>query len=623
MNRIDDDIANPEYFYDPNAIDGYVRFCEAELTLTDGTDLTLLPTFKMWAEDLLSWYYYSEEDTIDPATGRRITVRKKRRLRNKQYLIIARGNSKSLYETTIQAYGLLTDTKTTQQITTAPTMAQAEEVMMPFSTAIAKSRGPLFSVLTDGSNKSRSQYTQAKLASTKKGIENKITNSYVEIRPMRIDKLQGSRAKYCTVDEWLSGDVKEDVIGALEQSAAKGGVDDYIILAVSSEGTVRDSVGDSIKMELLKILRGEYEDPHTSIWYYRLDDLNEVNDPSAWIKASPNIGVTVSYDAYMRDVKRAEANPATRNDILAKRFGIPVEGYTYFFTYDEIQKHAYQNYDKLPCSMGMDASQGDDFWAFTWVFPLGGERFGIKTRSYVSESKYRKLPSATKYKYDELQQEGTLVIMPGSLLDWVAVYEDVRDYIHEHDWAVLSFGFDPYNAGAFVDRWCMENGEYGVETVRQGVKTESVPLGEIKALAEARMLIFDEELMKFAMGNSVALQDNNGNYKLDKRRSDEKIDNVAALMDAWVAMTRNREMFMQKGEHMSTLLHSYKTYESANAMGNGSFTVEPGSNWQSISTYHSPSYIQSMNTSYGSDLIKSIINRIAIDASTVEFKHLN
>lgn len=544
MNRIDDDIANPEYFYDPNAIDGYVRFCEAELTLTDGTDLTLLPTFKMWAEDLLSWYYYSEEDTIDPATGRRITVRKKRRLRNKQYLIIARGNSKSLYETTIQAYGLLTDTKTTQQITTAPTMAQAEEVMMPFSTAIAKSRGPLFSVLTDGSNKSRSQYTQAKLASTKKGIENKITNSYVEIRPMRIDKLQGSRAKYCTVDEWLSGDVKEDVIGALEQSAAKGGVDDYIILAVSSEGTVRDSVGDSIKMELLKILRGEYEDPHTSIWYYRLDDLNEVNDPSAWIKASPNIGVTVSYDAYMRDVKRAEANPATRNDILAKRFGIPVEGYTYFFTYDEIQKHAYQNYDKLPCSMGMDASQGDDFWAFTWVFPLGGERFGIKTRSYVSESKYRKLPSATRYKYDELQQEGTLVIMPGSLLDWVAVYEDVRDYIHEHDWAVLSFGFDPYNAGAFVDRWCMENGEYGVETVRQGVKTESVPLGEIKSLAEARMLIFDEELMKFAMGNSVALQDNNGNYKLDKRRSDEKIDNVAALMDAWVAMTRNREMFM-------------------------------------------------------------------------------
>ena len=544
MNRIDGDIANPEYFYDPNAIDGYVRFCEAELTLTDGTDLTLLPTFKMWAEDLLSWYYYSEEDTIDPATGRRITVRKKRRLRNKQYLIIARGNSKSLYETTIQAYGLLTDTKTTQQITTAPTMAQAEEVMMPFSTAIAKSRGPLFSVLTDGSNKSRSQYTQAKLASTKKGIENKITNSYVEIRPMRIDKLQGSRAKYCTVDEWLSGDVKEDVIGALEQSAAKGGVDDYIILAVSSEGTVRDSVGDSIKMELLKILRGEYEDPHTSIWYYRLDDLNEVNDPSAWIKASPNIGVTVSYDAYMRDVKRAEANPATRNDILAKRFGIPVEGYTYFFTYDEIQKHAYQNYDKLPCSMGMDASQGDDFWAFTWVFPLGGERFGIKTRSYVSESKYRKLPSATRFKYDELQQEGTLVIMPGSLLDWVAVYEDVRDYIHEHDWAVLSFGFDPYNAGAFVDRWCMENGEYGVETVRQGVKTESVPLGEIKALAEARMLIFDEELMKFAMGNSVALQDNNGNYKLDKRRSDEKIDNVAALMDAWVAMTRNREMFM-------------------------------------------------------------------------------
>lgn len=544
MNRIDADIANPDYFYDPNAIDGYIRFCESELTLTDGSDLTLLPSFKMWAEDLLSWYYYADEETVDPATGRRITVRKKKRLRNKQYLIIARGNSKSLYETTIQAYGLMTDTSTTQQITTAPTMTQAEEVMMPFKTAIAKSRGPLFSVLSGGSNMSRSEYTQPRLASTKKGIENKITNSYVEIRPMRIDALQGSRAKYATVDEWLSGDVKEDVIGALEQSAAKGGVDDYIILAVSSEGTVRDSVGDSIKMELLKILRGEYYDPHTSIWYYRLDDVQEVNDPGAWIKASPNIGVTVSYDAYMRDVRRAEANPATRNDILAKRFGIPVEGYTYFFTYEEIQKHQYQNYDGMPCSMGMDASQGDDFWAFTWVFPLGGERVGVKTRSYVSESKYQKLPSATRHKYDELQNEGTLVIMPGTILDWVAVYEDVFNHIQLHDYAVLSFGFDPYNAASFVDRWTMENGEFGVETVRQGVRTESVPLGEIKAMATARQLIFDEELMKYAMGNSVVNEDNNGNYKLDKRRADEKIDNVAALMDAWVAMTRNREMFM-------------------------------------------------------------------------------
>lgn len=544
MNRIDDDIANPEYFYDDQAIDGYINFCENELTLTDGQDLTLLPSFKLWAEDLLAWYYYSDEETIDPATGERITIRKKKRLRNTQYLIIARGNSKSLYETTIQAYGLLCDTATTHQITTAPTMVQAREVMQPLSTAIARARGPLMKVLTEGDIKSRNQFGQTKLATTKKGIENKVTNSLLEIRTMSRDKLQGARSKYNTVDEWLSGDIKEDVIGALEQSAAKGGVDDYIILAVSSEGTVRDSVGDSIKMKLLSILKGEYEDPHTSIWYYRLDSLDEVSDPSMWMKASPNIGITVSYDTYVRDVRKAEASPAERNDILAKRFGIPVEGFTYFFTYDEIQLHRKQNFDGMPCSMGMDASMGDDFWAFTWVFPLGGDRYGVKTRSYIARTKYNRQPKATQMKYDELIDEGTLVVMDKTVLDSMEVYEDVNDYIQSHGWAVLTFGFDPYNAGAFVDRWCMENGEFGVEKVRQGSKTESVPLGELKILAQERQLIFDEELMKFAMGNAIVIEDNNGNYKLYKKRAQEKIDNVAALMDSWVAMSLNKEVFM-------------------------------------------------------------------------------
>lgn len=544
MNRIDDDIANPNFFYDDEAINGYVNFCEKELTLTDGTDLTLLPSFKLWAEDLLGWYHFVDEKVYDPKIGGYKMVRKKKRLRNKQYLIVARGNSKSLYETTLQAYGLVCDTSTTHQITVAPTIRQSEEVMQPLRTAIARARGPVFNILAEGNNKSRSTYSQAKLASTKKGIENKLTNSIIEQRPMRIDKLQGLRSKYNTVDEWLSGDVKEDVIDALEQGAAKGGVDDYMIIAVSSEGTVRDSVGDTIKMELLSILRGDVYDPSVSIWYYRLDDVKEVANPDMWMKASPNIGITVSYETYQKAVERAENFPAARNDILAKRFGIPVEGHTYFFTYEETELHSPQNFDHLDCSMGMDASQGDDFWAFTWVFPLGRGLYGVKTRSYVSEAKYRKLPSATQFKYDEFVNEGTLVIMKGSHLDWVEVYEDVSEYVFSHDWNVISFGFDPYNAAPFMERWSNENGDYGIETVRQGVKTESVPLGEIKNMAFARELIFDEALMKFSMGNSVVIQDNNGNYKLSKLRSDEKIDNVSALMDAWVAFTRNKEAFL-------------------------------------------------------------------------------
>ena len=544
MNRIDDDIANPEYFYDSKAIQGYINFCENELTLTDGTDLVLLPTFKLWAEDLLAWYYYVDKKIFDPVTGQFKIVRKKQRLRNKQYLIIARGNSKSLYESTLQAYFLTIDTSTTHQITTAPTMKQAQEVVQSISTAISKARGPLFKALTHGNNKSRMTYTQAKLASTKKGIENKLTNSLVEIRAMSIDKMQGLRLKVATVDEWLSGDLKEDVVGALEQSAAKGNIDDYVIVAVSSEGTVRDSVGDSMKMELLSILRGEYYDPHTSIWYYRLDDIKEINNPDMRMKASPNLGVTVSWEAYQRDVERAEANPAVRNDILAKRFGIPVEGHTYFFTYEEIQLHNPQNYDHMDCAMGMDASQGDDFWAFSWLFPLSGGRMGVKVRSYITKRKYMKQPSATRQKYDELIEEGTLIIQDSAILDWEEIFEDVIDYMFSHDWNVVAFGYDPYNAAPFVERWCNENGEYGVVKVRQGVRTESVPLGEMKALATDRMLIFDEETMKFSMGNAIVIQDNNGNFKLSKKRSEDKIDNVASTMDALVAFKENKEQFI-------------------------------------------------------------------------------
>lgn len=544
MTRIDRDIANPEYFYDDSAIDGYVRFCETELTLTDGNDLVLLPTFKLWAEDLLAWYYYPEEKVYNALTRQYEYIRKKKRLRNKQYLIIARGNSKTLYETTIQAYGLTVDTSTTTGITTAPTMKQALEVIQPLSTAITRAKGPFFKLVTQGSTKARSGPNQAMLATTKKGVENKLTNSILEVRPMRVDKLQGSRSKYNTVDEWLSGDVKEDVVGALEQSASKGNVDDYIVLAVSSEGTVRDSVGDTIKMELLKILRNEYEDPHTSIWYYKLDDVREVNDPNMWIKASPNIGVTVSYETYERDIKRAEANPVVRNDILAKRFGIPVEGYTYYFTYDETQTHGLQNFDHLDCAMGMDASQGDDFWAFTFLFPIGYERFGIKTRSYVSEVKYLRLPSAVKRKYDELVAEGSLIILSGAVLDWTKVYDDLDNYILAHDYNIVTTGYDPYNARDFMEKWAQENGDYYMLKVLQGAKTESVPLGELKNLASIRNLIFDQELMKYAMGNAVVIQDNNGNYKLSKKRNIEKIDNVAALMDAWIAYKANQEAFL-------------------------------------------------------------------------------
>ena len=544
MNRIDDDIANPDFYYDSQAIQGYINFCENELTLTDGTDLTLLPTFRLWAEDLLAWYHYVDKKVYDPVSGKFKIIRTKQRLRNKQYLIIARGNSKSLYETTLQAYFLTIDTSTTHQVTTAPTMKQAQEVIQPLSTAISRSRGPLFKALTQGDSKSRMTYSQSKLATTKRGVENKITNSLLEIRPMRMDKLQGLRSKVATVDEWLSGDVKEDVIGALEQSAAKGGMDDYVIVAASSEGTVRDSVGDTIKMELLSILRGDYYDPHTSIWYYRLDDVKEVGNPDMWMKASPNIGITVSWEAYQRDVERAEANPATRNDILAKRFGIPVEGHTYFFTYEETQLHNPVNFDRLDCSMGMDASQGDDFWAFSWLFPLSHGRMGVKVRSYITKRKYLKQPTATRQKFDELIAEGTLIVFDEVILDWQDVYEDVIEYIFSHDWNVVSFGFDPYNASAFVERWVNENGEIGVVKVKQGVRTESVPLGELKALASERMLIFDEETMKFSMGNSIVIQDNNGNFKLNKMRAEDKIDNVASTMDALVAFKENKEHFL-------------------------------------------------------------------------------
>ena len=543
MNRIDNDIANPNFYYDDDAIEGYIRFCEAELTLVDGSDLVLLPSFKLWAEDLLAWYHYVDTKIYNPHKGVYEIVRRKQRLRQKQYLIVARGNSKSLYESTLQAYGLIVDTSTTHQVTTAPTIVQSDEVLAPIRTAILRARGPVFKMLTAGSNKSRMTYSQAKLASTKRGIENKITNSLIQQRPMRIDKLQGLRSKINTVDEWLSGDVKEDVIDALEQGAAKGGVDDYMIIAVSSEGTVRDSVGDSIKMNLLSILRGDVYDPHTSIFYYRLDDVEEVGKPDMWMKASPNIGVTVSYEVYQREVVQAENFPNKRNDILAKRFGIPVEGFTYFFTYEETQLHPKQNFSGLACAMGMDASQGDDFWAFTLIFPLGHGYYGIKTRSYVSEIKYKRLPIATAMKYDEFIKEGTLVVCSGSRLDAEFIYEDMEEYIDFHNYSVMAFGYDPYNAEYFVDRWCRENGAMGVEKVRQGTRTESVPLGELKNMASQRELVFDEELMKYAMGNSVALQDNNGGYKLSKLRSAEKIDNVAAMMDAWVALTRNKEAF--------------------------------------------------------------------------------
>ena len=541
MNRIDALIESPDYYYDDEAIEGFIRYCEDEMTLTDGGDLVLLPSFKLWAEQALAWYYFEQVKIYDPVENRYKFVIKKKRLCNKQYLIVARGGSKSMYAGLLQSYFLVIDTSTTHQIVTAPTMKQAEETMSPIRTAIARSKGPLFEFLTTGSVLSTNKSSKVKLASTKKGIENFMTNSIIEVRPMSINKLQGLRSKVNTVDEWLSGDTREDVIGALEQGASK--LDDYFILATSSEGTVRDGVGDTINMELMDILRGDYINPHVSIWYYRLDDLEEVNKPDMWVKANPNLGVTVSYETYERDIVRAESQPHARSDILAKRFGIPVEGYTYFFTYEQTLRHPPKSYFGMPCTLGADLSQGDDFTAFTFLVPLGNGAYGVKTRSYVSELKIQKLPPAMRLKYEEFLAEGTLVVMEGAILDMMRVYDDLNDHIIQNQYTVVAFGYDPYNAKDFVDKWASEYGEYGLEKVRQGAITESVPLGELRLLAEERLLLHDEELMKFAMGNAVVIEDNNGNMKLSKRRSSEKIDNVSALMDAWVVYKRNQEAF--------------------------------------------------------------------------------
>ena len=545
MNRIDDLIANPGVYYDPDAINGWIKYCENELTLTDGTDLFLLDTFKLWGEQVFGWYYFVDRSIYDPDLGEYVVKRIKKRLTQKQYLIVARGAAKSMYAACIQAYFLNVDTATTHQVTTAPTIRQSDEVLSPIRTAITRSRGPLFKFLTDGSinNTTGSKMKRVKLASTKKGIENFLTGSLLEARPMRIDKLQGLRPKISTIDEWLSGDVREDVVGALEQGASK--LDDYLIIATSSEGTVRNGSGDTIKMELMDILKGEYVNPHVSIWYYRLDDIEEVNDPSKWLKAQPNLGKTVTYETYQLDVERAEKNPAARNDILAKRFGIPLEGYTYYFTYEETLCHPHRDYWQMPCAMGMDLSQGDDFCAFTWLFPLNDDMdlFGVKTRSYISSSTLYKLPGAMRAKYEEFREEGTLIVLEGTVIDLEEVYDDVDAYIEENDWDIRAFGYDPYNAKAFVDRWETENGPYGMEVVRQGVKTETVPLGELKKLAEDRRLLFDEQIMSFTMGNAITLEDTNGNRKLLKKRYDQKIDNVSAMMDAFVAYKNNREAF--------------------------------------------------------------------------------
>lgn len=547
MNRIDRLIANRNIYYDDKAIDGFIKFCETELTLTDGGDLHLLDTFKLWSEQIFGWYYFVERSVYEPNKdghgGRYVRKMVKKRLTNKQYLIVARGAAKSMYGSCIQNYFLNVDTSTTHQVTTAPTMKQADEVMSPIRTAITRARGPLFQFLTEGSiqNTTGSKANRVKLASTKKGIENFLTGSLLEIRPMSIDKLQGLRPKICTVDEWLSGDVREDVVGALEQGASK--IDDYLIIAMSSEGTVRNSSGDTIKMELMNILKGEYDNPHVSIWYYALDDIKEVGQPEMWIKANPNIGKTVSYETYQLDVERAENAPATRNDILAKRFGIPMEGYTYFFTYDETKPHRRRSFWNLPCSLGADLSQGGDFCAFTFLFPLADGTFGIKTRSYISSLTLNKLPGAMRIKYDEFMREGSLIVLDCTILDMMDIYDDLDRHINDSGYDVRCFGFDPYNAKEFVDRWTTENGPFGVVKVIQGAKTESVPLTELKNLAEERMLIFDEELMSYTMGNCITIEDTNGNKKLLKKRYEQKIDNVAAMMDAFVAYKENKEAF--------------------------------------------------------------------------------
>lgn len=547
MNRIDNLIKDPGVYYDDQAINGWIEFCEEELTLTDGSDLHLIDTFKLWAEQVYGWYYFMDKTVYIPNKtgkgGHYETRRVKKRLTNKQYLIVARGAAKSLYEECHQAYGLTVDPSTTHQVTTAPTMKQAEEILGPFATAIARARGPLFQFMTEGSlqNTTGSKANRQKLASTKKGIENFLTNSILEIRPMSISKLQGLRNKYSTVDEWLSCDIREDVVGALEQGASK--IDDYLIIAASSEGTYRNGSGDDIKMELMSILKGEYINPHISIWWYKLDDVKEVANIDLWQKANPNLGITVSYETYQLDVERAEKSPSARNDILAKRFGIPMEGFTYFFRYEEIKPHRRRYYKGMPCAMGADLSQGDDFCAFTFLFPLAREQFGVKTRSYVTSRTIEQLPGAMRLKYEEFMQEGTLIVMEGTVLDMTQVYDDLDQHIIEMDYDVRSFGYDPYNAEAFVERWKMENSPFGVDKVIQGAKTESVPLGELKKMAEDRLLLFDESLMEFAMGNCIVLEDTNGNRKLYKRRRDQKIDNVAAMMDAYVSYKLNKDLF--------------------------------------------------------------------------------
>ena len=553
MNRIDALIANPEIWYDDQAIQGFIDYCENELTLTNGEDLHLLDSFKLWAEQIFGWYYFVERSIYEPSEdghgGHYVRKIIKKRLINKQYLIVARGAAKSMYASCIQNYFLNVDTSTTHQVTTAPTMAQAEEVMSPIRTAITRSRGPLFQFLTEGSlqNTTGSKANRVKLASTKKGIQNFLTGSLLEVRPMSIDKLQGLRVKVATVDEWLSGDVREDVVGALEQGAAKeqggGENDDYLIVAISSEGTVRNGSGDTIKMELMKILKREYNAPHTSIWWYKLDSIDEVADPSMWLKANPNLDKTVTYETYQDAVERAEHNPAERNDILAKRFGIPMEGYTYYFTYEETLPHRRRDYWQMPCSLGADLSQGDDFCSFTFLFPLSNGAFGIKTRNYITELTLNKLQTAMRIKYEDFMKEGSLLVMPGAVLDIMEVYEDLDEHISKLGYDVRCFGYDPYNAREFVERWERENGPYGIEKVIQGAKTESVPLGELKKLSEERMLLFDEDLMTFTMGNCIVMEDTNGNRKLLKKRYDAKIDAVAAMMDAFVAYKLNREAF--------------------------------------------------------------------------------
>ena len=547
MNRIDDLIANPGVYYDDRAVEGFIDYCESELTLTDGADLNLLDTFKLWAEQIFGWYYFVERSVYEPYEdgygGHYITKKVRKRLINKQYLIVARGAAKSMYGSCLQNFFLNVDATTTHQITTAPTMKQAEEVLSPIRTSITRARGPYFKFLTEGSlqNTTGSKANRVKLSPTKKGIENFLTGSLLEIRPMRIDKLQGLQIKVATVDEWLSGDIREDVIGAIEQGASK--VDDYLIVAISSEGTVRNGAGDTIKMELMDILKGDYINPHVSIWWYKLDSIDEVSDPAMWVKAQPNIGKTVSYETYQLDVERAEKAPAARNDILAKRFGLPMEGYTYYFTYEETLPHRKRSYWQMACSLGADLSQGDDFCAFTFLFPLSNGAFGIKTRNYITSSTLMKLPAAMRIKYDQFMQEGSLIVLDGTVLDMMQVYDDLDNYITDCGYDVRCFGYDPYNAREFVDRWASENGPFGIEKVIQGAKTESVPLGELKKLSEERMLLFDEDLMTFAMGNCITLEDTNGNRKLLKKRYEQKIDAVAAMMDAYIAYKANKDAF--------------------------------------------------------------------------------